>query len=183
MIVRYRRDSVMSQSWRIDRSSLPSGRGASVRRSAVQSAEERGAARHFLKAEPMQVVQATLSSKNPVTDMRELSRMVGSDPGAKAGLQRAVADYIGQRFVRNPDEAGVGTISGKAFGEFMKRNLAMREVFTPEQMQAINNLAADLQRASRPLPRGASGSPGQNSQLGKLSLLSAYAGHGLAGMG
>jgi hypothetical protein len=116
---------------------------------------ERGAARHFLNAEPMQAVQSALGSKNPVSDMRESSRMVGSDPGAKAGLQRAAADYIGQRFMRNPDEAGVGTIQGKAFGEFVTRNMALREVFTPEQMKAINGLAADLQRASQPLPRGA----------------------------
>jgi hypothetical protein len=142
---------------------------------------ERGAARHFLNAEPMQAVQSALSSKNPVSDMRELSRMVASDPDAKAGLQRAVADYIAQRFVRNPDEAGVGTIQGKPFGEFLKRNLALREVFTPDQMKALSSLATDLQRSSQPLPKGAATSTG--AALDKLSLLSAYLGHGMAGLG
>src|SRR4029077_20797116 len=57
---------------------------------------ERGAARHFLNAEPMQAVQSALNGKNPVGDFRELSRLVARDPDAKAGLTRAVAEYLGQ---------------------------------------------------------------------------------------
>jgi hypothetical protein len=142
---------------------------------------QRGAARHFLNAEPTQAVQSVLSSKNPIADMRELSRLVAGDADAKAGLQRAVADFMSQKFVRNPDEAGVGTINAKSFGEFAKRSMALREVFTSDQMEAINSLAADLQRSSRSLPKGAVPSAGVTG--GKLSVVSQYLGHGLAGLG
>lgn len=110
---------------------------------------ERGAARHFLNAEPTQAARSALGSKNPVADMRELSRLVSSDPDGKVGLQRAVADYLGQRLVRGADgEAGISASKAEAANTLLRENLALREVFSPEQIGALKNLAADLERAA-----------------------------------
>lgn len=142
---------------------------------------QRGAARYFLNAEPMQAAQSALNGRNPVGDLRELSRLVGGDADAKAGLQRAVADYIAQRTVRAPiGEAEVGTMNARAFGDLMRRNgAALAEVFSPAQMQAMRDLAADLQRSGAPSGGGVAMTPA----AGKLSVLTQYLGHGLAGLG
>jgi hypothetical protein len=143
---------------------------------------QRGAARHFLNAEPMQAVQSALNGKNPVGDFRELSRLVASDPDAKAGLQRAVAEYLVARVVREPVGAETGTMNRTAFNAVLKRDMALREVFSPEQIQTLHSLAADLQRSSTPLPKGQTAAPsGGVAAVG--SLLSRYLGEGLFGLG
>jgi hypothetical protein len=143
---------------------------------------ERGAARHFLNAEPTQAVQSALNGRNPVGDFRELSRLVAADPDAKAGLTRAVADYLTQRIVRAPvGEAATGTMNAGALDGLLQRNAALREVLTPEQIHALHNIAADLQRSSMPLPKGQGAVP-QGGAAGKLSLLSGPLGHGMAGL-
>jgi hypothetical protein len=127
----------------------------------------------------MQAVQSALNGKNPVGDFRELSRLVAGDPDAKAGLQRAVAEYLVQRVVREPvGGAETGTMNLNALNAVMKRDMALGQVFAPEQMQGLKALSADLQRSSMPLPKGqgaASPAPG------KLSLLS-HLGEGIAGV-
>ena len=137
------------------------------------------AARHFLNAEPTQAVRSALNGKNPVRDFKALSAFVGSDPDASAGLQRAVADYIAQSYVRNPQAgAAVGSIKPDAFATFLNRTTALREVFSPEQMKAMQDVAADLQRTAQPLPKAQSG-----ASSGAPSLLRGYVfGHGAAGL-
>jgi hypothetical protein len=154
---------------------------------------QRGAARHFLNAEPPQAVQAALSSKNPVADFNELSRIVSADPDAKAGLKRAVADYVTQRIIGNTEAgtSGIRMMKSDAFQSFLQRNEpALKAVFSPDEMQSIANIAADLQRSNRSLL--SSKIPGQSNTAqdlhatggigGKLSVLSQYLGHGIAGL-
>jgi hypothetical protein len=143
---------------------------------------ERGAARHFLNAEPMQAIQSALNGRNPVGDFRELSRLVAGNPDAKAGLTRAVADYLAQKIVRAPvGEAAVGTMNAGALDSLLQRNTALREVLTPDQIRTLHTLAADLQRSSMPLPKGQGAVP-QSPPSGGLSVVSQYLGHGLAGL-
>jgi hypothetical protein len=141
---------------------------------------QRGAARHFLNAEPEQAVSSAFNGRNPVADLKTLSGMVANDAEAKAGLQRAVADYLVARTIRPPvGDAEVGTMSRAAFNRLITRDAALKQVFEPEQMQALRNIAADLQRASAPLPNG-SVAPG----AGKAgSVISQYLGHGIAALG
>ncbi len=143
---------------------------------------ERGAARHFLGAEPLQAVQSALGGKNPVGDLRDLVRLAAGDPDAAAGLQRAVADYIVARTVRAPlGEAETGTMNANAFAEMMRRDQVLRQVFSAEQMGPLNNIAADLQRSGQSSSGGAvAGNAGAGGS--KLSLLSQYLGHGIAGV-
>jgi hypothetical protein len=118
---------------------------------------ERGAARHFLNAEPVQAVQAALGGKNPVGDMTQIVGMVKGDPAAMAGLQRAVADYVERNFIGNAD-----ALKSDAFQTFISRSgPALDQVFTPAQMQAMRNVAADLKRSN--LSIAGSKIPGQSN--------------------
>src|SRR6185312_1864872 len=113
---------------------------------------QRGAARHFLNAEPMQAVQSAFASKNPVADFSELARTVAADSDAKAGLQRAVADYISRNFIGNTEvgTSGVAGLKSDALQTFLKRNgPALQQVFSPDQVASMDAVAADLQRSNR----------------------------------
>jgi hypothetical protein len=146
---------------------------------------QRGAARHFLNAEPMQAVQSAFASKNPVADFAELARLVGSDRDAKAGLQRAVADYISRNFIGNTEAgtSGVAGLKSDAFQTFLKRNrAALAQVFSPDQIAAMDAVAADLQRSNRSIVGNKiPGSPGTAQDLlsqNRLSVLKRYLGQG-----
>jgi len=146
---------------------------------AKQLEFQKGAARHFLNAEPEKAVQAALASKNPVADFRELSRLVGGDAEAKAGLQRAVADHIADKYIGNTEAgtSGVGTIKSDVFQTFMTRNSrALRQVFSPDQVKMMHRVAEDLQQANRSI--ASSKIPGQSNtaqdqalQGGKVSVM------------
>jgi hypothetical protein len=157
--------------------------GAAARQQALDY--QRGAARHFLNAEPMQAVQSALSSRNPVADMGELAKFVAGDADAKAGLQRAVADYMNQRFIGNAEagKTGIGAMRSETFQTFLRRNeMALSQVFAPDQMQGMRDIAADLQRSDRSV--AGSKIPGQSNTAqdtaaqSRLSVLRGYLGHG-----
>lgn len=134
---------------------------------------QRGAARHFLNAEPMQAVSAALGGKNPVADMAELSRLVARDPDAAAGLKRAVADYISQHFIGNTEVAtsGVAGMKSDAFQTFLKRSGdALERVFSPDQMSSMHAIADDLARSNRSIV--GSKIPGQSNTAQDLNAVS-----------
>jgi hypothetical protein len=143
-----------------------------------------GAARHFLNSEPMQAVQSAFASRTPEADFRQLAQLVSRDPDAKAGLQRAVADYIVQRFIGNTEAgtSGIGTVKSDALQTFVKRNsLSLAHVFSGEQLDMLNNIAADLQRSNRSL--ASTKIPGQSNTAqdiaaapGRFSVLRQYIG-------
>lgn len=145
---------------------------------------ETGAARHFLNAEPVQAVQAALNGRNPVGDMAQLMRTIGKDADAKAGLQRAVAEHIERQYIGNAD-----ALKSDAFQTFINRSgPALSQVFTPQQMQAMRNIAADLKRSN--LSIAGSKIPGQSNTMqdlmlsqNRLSVLSGYAGPAAFGIG
>jgi len=156
---------------------------ATTRQESLQF--QKSAARHFLNAEPAQAVQSVFASKNPVADMSELSRLVSADPDAKAGLQRAVADFISQRFIGNTEvgTSGTNALKSDAFQTFVKRNAgALSQVFSPDQMASMNAIAADLARSNRSIV--GSKIPGQSNTaqdiaaMSKASLLRRYMGQG-----
>ncbi len=147
---------------------------------------EQSAARHFLNAEPMQAVRSALSGKTPVADMGQLRAMVSADPAGKAGLQRAVADYIVANFIGNTEAGttGINGLKSDAFQTFLKRNgPAISNVFTPDQMKAMTDVAADLARSNRSI--AGSKLPGQSNTAqdilaqDKLSVLKRYLGQGV----
>jgi hypothetical protein len=133
---------------------------------------QKGVASKFIGSEPAQAVATALRSKDPAGAFRKLSDLIGSDADAQAGLQRATVELLEKRFLGG--EAGVRPAM---FQRFVSENrAALSEVFSPEQMDAIDNLGADLKRWQWSVNSKLPGTPGTAADLhaageGKTSLL------------
>jgi hypothetical protein len=99
-----------------------------------------------------QVVGSIFGQKNAAETMRNLSQAASGNPDAKAGLQRAVADYIRQRFISTA-EAGTSEanlINSASFQKFVRDNRrTLEQVLDKDQVNAMQALADDLNRSAR----------------------------------
>jgi hypothetical protein len=98
------------------------------------------------------IVGQTFASPQSTTLMKGLADAVKSDPDAVAGLRQAVADHIAKRFISNTEVAtsGLGGIKADAFQSFVKQNEgALRQVFTPSEMDTLKAIAEDIRQAKR----------------------------------
>jgi hypothetical protein len=139
---------------------------------------QQSAARHFLNAEPSQAVQSAFASKNPRADFAQLAQMTESDPAARAGLQRAIVDHMLGRTLSNTEagSTGVRQIKSDVFQSYLERNrAALQRVFSPDQMEAMQAVAEDLQRSNRSITSKIAGSPGTAQDIAlseaKMSML------------
>lgn len=110
------------------------------------------AARFFLDTDPVKAVEGALRSKDPAAAFADLSRRVAQDPEAAAGLRRAVLDHMQARLRGNAEagDTGLPLWKSDAFQTYVRQNApALRQVFTADQMKAMEAVAADLQRANR----------------------------------
>ncbi len=101
---------------------------------------------------PDRAVGSILRSDTALPRMTQLARLTAGDPPARAGLQRAVVDHITSEFGSNAAAGDTGTtvLKSDAFQTFIRKNdAALRQVMTPQQMDAMGKVAADLQRAAR----------------------------------
>jgi hypothetical protein len=87
--------------------------------------------------------------------MMKLLMALGKNPEAKEGLRKAVVDYVLDRFVGNTEAAtsGLGTIKSDQFQTFIAKNKGALRIagFGDEELQMMDNIAEDLQRANRSL--------------------------------
>jgi hypothetical protein len=98
------------------------------------------------------IVGQTFSSPQSTTLMKGLADAVRSDPDAAAGLRQAIADHIAKRFISNTEvgTSGISGIKADAFQSFVKQNEpALRQVFTPPEMDTIKAIADDIRQAKR----------------------------------
>jgi len=113
---------------------------------------QNSAARHFLGgADPADRIGQILNSATRVPAMRDLASLTANDPAARAGIQRAIVDHIFNRLQGNNPAGATGTekLKSDAFQTFVDRAApALREVMTPHQVDMLQQVAADLQRAS-----------------------------------
>lgn len=103
-------------------------------------------------ADVTKMIGAVFSTEKPVQVMRRLTAETAKDPDAQIGLRKALADWIGTRFVSNTEAAtsGQGLMRSDAFQQFIKQNeAALRVVFKPEEVATMKAIAADLQRSNR----------------------------------
>jgi hypothetical protein len=125
---------------------------AMAARKAAHDAYLDTAARHFLGNDPLYAVGRALNSSNPSQEFGQLAGMVRGNPEAKTGLQRAVVEFMRQRFLSNAEagESGVGLLKSDQFQSFVKKNRgALSWIFSKEQIDSMEAVAADLQRANR----------------------------------
>lgn len=107
--------------------------------------------------EPDDVVRTigqVLNGRTAVADMKALAKATAGDDVARQGLRRAITDYIAREFVGNAEAgtSGISAIKADAYQTFIRKNrAALHLVFTPAEVQSMEAVAADLQRAARTL--------------------------------
>lgn len=102
----------------------------------------------------VQQIGQIFGQPNAASSMRRLFSATSGDPEARAGLQRAVADYIRDRFITSTEAASSDAmlIKSSQFQDFVRRNQrALSQVLNPEQVSTLQSLANDLHRSNRSL--------------------------------
>lgn len=154
---------------------------AAANRKAALDAYQQGAFGRLIGVHDAQditrVVGGLFGQKNSVEEFRRLATATNGDQAARAGLRKAIVDYIANRFVANTEAAtsGAGIIKSDGFQTFVRQNATpLRQVFSPEEVASLQAIAGDLRRANRSvtavrLPGGSNTAQDQATQ--QVSLL------------
>jgi hypothetical protein len=124
---------------------------AMARHVAAREAIEDSAARRFLgDADPVITMGRILRSDTADATMADLAQRTAANPAARAGLQRAVVDFIMQELRSNTVVGAERSLQPDKFLRFVQKSSgALGTIFSPEQVEAIQNVATDLQRSQR----------------------------------
>lgn len=96
-------------------------------------------------ADVVKTIGTMLGKRDSVQSMRQLATQAKGNPDAVAGLQSALAQHLIDRMVTPK-----GAFRPDTFQRYISQNWpAMREVFSPEQMNTIRAIAADLKREAQ----------------------------------
>ncbi|MFG1257300.1 hypothetical protein V5F79_08225 [Xanthobacter flavus] len=128
---------------------------AALRKRALDD-YQRGAVGRLLgvddPADVTRIVGGIFSRQDQVKEMGRLVRETANNPQAREGLRKAVADYFTQR-VKSFTEAGTSGENLLKAAEFQKLMAqaapTLRQVFSSEEVAAMQAIAADLHRANR----------------------------------
>ena len=100
-----------------------------------------------------------LRSDTAVPDMAQLNKLTKGNQVARDGIKKGIVELIERDLTGNKLAGDTGTnyLKGDAFQTFTKRTEdALRQFFTPGEVQSIRNVAADVQRSSRQPPTAGS---------------------------
>jgi hypothetical protein len=124
---------------------------AVVRHQAARTAIEDSAARRFLgDADPTITIGRILRSDTAEATMADLAQRAANNPAARAGLQRGAVDFILQELRSNTVVGQERMLQPDKFTRFIQNSSrALGKIFSPEQVEAIQNTAIDLQRSQR----------------------------------
>jgi hypothetical protein len=151
---------------------------AEANRNAALKAKQRYSAQRFIGADPARAFGDALASRDPAGEMGKLARWASLDRTGEAteGLRRAAVEHMQQRFLT--DASGNTSIKAQAFQTFLAKNHeALSTVFPPERMQALDSIAADLQRTN-PVRGKLAASPGTAQDLTGVARHAAASGEG-----
>ncbi|KRA62161.1 hypothetical protein ASD89_24060 [Caulobacter sp. Root656] len=93
-----------------------------------------------------------LTGRTAAADMKELVRATAGNPMARQGLRQAVADFITGKLIGNTEAGTSGTaqIKADAYQTFFRQNRgALNLVFKPAEVEMMDAVARDIQRAKR----------------------------------
>ena len=162
---------------------------AMAQRADLSKQMQKSALGKFLgNADPVTQVASIIRSPTAVADMRTLVRVVGSDPAAKAGLQRSVAEYV-LRDLKGNAAGPTGAesyLKGDQLQTFLRaREPVLREVLSPEQMTSLRNVAESLEQSRLDTRVGAGSDTVQNANApgGKAERLLSRIGHEIVSYG
>ncbi|WP_062235883.1 hypothetical protein [Aureimonas sp. N4] len=129
---------------------------AATARKAALDETQRGALGRLIGVEDPEsvrnIVGGLFSRQDAAEQLATLRRRVGGDKDAQQGLRKAVADHVMTRFVSNTEAATSGRelLRADQLQTFVKTNRnALRAVFTEPEVNVLEAVAADLQRANR----------------------------------
>lgn len=97
-------------------------------------------------------IGSIFGQRDAVPQMQRLANLTARDPDARAGLRRAIVEHMSDQFVGNTEAAtsGQNLMKADAFQTFLRKNQpVLGQVFSPEEMQNLNAIAADLHRSNR----------------------------------
>ena len=122
---------------------------AEVARTAQMAAAQQGAVGRIMGAtDPVDVsrmVGSMLGRNTSVTEMRDLASRMQADPVAMDGLRQAVADHINEKFI---SATNGDPLKAAQFQTFLRdKRAALAQVFSKDQLQGMDAIAADLKRA------------------------------------
>jgi hypothetical protein len=128
----------------------------------------------------VQQVGSILKSKTAVQDAAQLAKLTDGNPDARAGLRRAVADYI-LRDLKGNDGSATGletALNGDRLQTFLRNSgPALRQFMAPADMTALQGVADSLASAGLLKQRGV----GLSSAPASTSILQRFA-HEMAGL-
>jgi hypothetical protein len=128
---------------------------AQNRTAALANAQQGAIGRVMGLTEPQDVTRtigSVLGGRTSVADMKSLWNATKGDENARAGLRQAVADHILNKYIGNTEAvtSGVNQIKADGFQTFIRQNrAALTDGFTPEELNRMEAIAADIQRAKR----------------------------------
>jgi hypothetical protein len=144
------------------------------------------AARFYLdrsggSADPQVAIGKLMSSSNPAVDAAQLMRIVGKDTAARDGVRRNLADWI---FAKARSTAEAGTTNEKQIAKAAldrvmndpKTGRALDAVFTPEQVETLRAVLADMDREARSI--NATKIPGSPGTAADTHAVAKHGGHG-----
>jgi hypothetical protein len=135
-------------------------------------------------ADPVPVVGQILRNKAMgAAHMEQLAKAVANNPEAKAGLQRAVAEYVQRDLIGNSKGAtsDSGYIKNDRFQTFLRDSgPALAKVMTPEQLAGFRAVADSLDQANFSAQVGV-GSPTAQLMAGRGETLLQKVGRELVG--
>lgn len=122
---------------------------AAANRKVAMDAAQEGVLGKVMGAGGAQDVQAMVGSilngQTAVADLKALGAKVRGIPEARAGLAKALVDHLVTKFT---DVSGA--ISSNAFQTYLRdRREGLSTILSPDQMKNLDNIAADLARASK----------------------------------
>lgn len=134
-----------------------------------------GALSLLIDHEPRKAVEAVFANQNPPARMREIVKEVGANPAAKLGWKAAVADYL-RRKVSVASKASVSdgydaTSLAAVRRTFEDNRAALAEVYTPEEMNTLQQAQTRLEILSRRGTQANVGSATAEIQAGGMQAL------------
>jgi ddrB-like ParB superfamily domain len=127
------------------------GEAAAARKGALDDFQKSAAA-DWLGDDATDSVRRAFRSSRSVEKLSDMATRVMADPDAKAGFQRATADWIEREFVSNTEAAdtGIGKLKSDTFQNFVKKNRpGLLRVFGDDRLQGLEAVVEDLRRANR----------------------------------
>lgn len=120
-----------------------------LRAETIKAREHSAVGRLLGNSDPVREVGSMLEGKTGVADITKLMDETANDAAARGGLKAAAREYVFRRYqsVTKGVASDQGTMRSVPFRKFLRdSDAALRVLFSPEEMQALENVAESMNR-------------------------------------